>query len=316
MNSALAAYAYDQYAAVLRMRNDTGRAGAAAARRDALRGAVAAAYTGRWYKRVWLGAANGGWAGDERDGDMWTETQSWAVLADVAPSRVPGIVAEIDRSARAMSPVGATNTFAANRSGDYAGVWWCGNLALVAALGRYGYADLALDEWRKNLLATRADVYPDIWFGVLSGPDTFNSVLMDDPGSTRNMTIGFPVMNMWTHTMPLYSIPSVVGATFTDEGVELSPTFRNEAKAFAIRTPLFGVEGGGECCALSGWYAPVTEGRYTVTLRLTAATVACCADRGFAVRGKPVAAAALPGSALRFAARAGGSAGALRWRAR
>lgn len=43
------------------------------------------------------------------------------------------------------------------------------------------------------------------------------------PGSTRTMTIGFPMMNMWAHTMPLYSILSVIGTTFTESGLVLRP---------------------------------------------------------------------------------------------
>jgi hypothetical protein len=150
-----------------------------------------------WYKRVHLGGVdNGGWVGDERDGVMWTETQAWSLLADTAPDRIaklvrgihsfthpsshpsshPSIpsvrpqdsasdssvtgpqVAELDRQVRKPSPVGAFNTGKSSGAGDYAGVWWCGNLALIAGLGRHGFCDLAVDEFNKNLLAQHAIV--------------------------------------------------------------------------------------------------------------------------------------------------------------
>ena len=42
----------------------------------------------------------------------------------------------------------------------------------------------AWDEWKKNCLALHAEAYPDVWYGIWSGPDTYNSVLSRYPGQT------------------------------------------------------------------------------------------------------------------------------------
>jgi len=61
--------------------------------------------------------------------------------------------------------------------------------------------------WRFYLtttLAAHAEAYPDIWYGVWSGPDSFNAHYHDRPGETFNFTAtpmtDFPVMNMNRHS--------------------------------------------------------------------------------------------------------------------
>jgi hypothetical protein len=175
---------------------------------------------------------------------------------------------------------------------------------------------MAMDEFRKNLLATHATVYPDVWFGVWSGPDTFNSVLMAQdpkfkgmaesiPGSTRTMTIGFPVLNMWTHSSPLYSALSWVGTTFNVDGVWFSPTFSDTKTNFSIASPLVGLAGDGAtfCCNFSGWYRPVVGGVYKVTLSLPREVAMCCNAVRFLLQSGEVLLAKVDDSSVSFTAR-------------
>lgn len=298
MNSALAVYAYKQFAEVLLQHKLKSRAQQLIAQAELLRTAAAEhAWTGKWYKRVWLGSeANGGWRGDDRDGVMWTETQAWALLADFDRAD-DALVEELKTQAILPSYLGAFNAGKSNGTGDYAGFWWCGELALMGGLGRHGHSQLAAEAWRKSSMALKGETYPDIWFGVFSGPDTLNSQLMAaDPqfkgqpesyaGSTRRMTLGFPVMNMWTHTTPLYSILSVLGTTFTGSGVILRPmnlVDLTNASGFAIHTPLLGLtRAPSVCCGLGGWYRPSSAGEYEITIHLAGRAKACCQGFGFA----------------------------------
>ena len=59
---------------------------------------------------------------------------------------------------------------------SYGGVWACGSEVLIQALGKSGQSS-TFDEFRKNLLGTHAEVYPDVFFGVTSGTDVWNSAL-------------------------------------------------------------------------------------------------------------------------------------------
>ena len=64
-----------------------------------------------------------------------------------------------------------------------AGIWPSLNGTLIWALALVN-GELAWDEWKKNTLALHAEAYPDVWYGIWSGPDTYNSVLSKYPGQT------------------------------------------------------------------------------------------------------------------------------------
>eukprot|EP00660_Eupelagonema_oceanica_P001501 gene1501-9918_t len=173
---------------------------------------------------------------------------------------------------------------------------------------------MALDEWKKNSLAWHAEAYPDVWMNVWSGPDEMNSVLMKDPGSTRPFTVNFPVLNMWAHQVPLYSIASVVGTTFTEQGVEFHPGNLTDADHVRVATPLVGFVVSEGCCSLTGWYAPAGAGAYVITLHLLRSEAACCKTRGFTAGGQPAPITDMGGGALRFGIDARGGGQAAEWR--
>jgi len=62
-------------------------------------------------------------------------------------------------------------------------VWPALNATLIWALSQVDKR-MAWDEWIKNTLSRHAEAYPEIWYGVWSGPDTVNSVVSDRPGET------------------------------------------------------------------------------------------------------------------------------------
>ena len=51
---------------------------------------------------------------------------------------------------------------------SYGGVWMCGNMVLVQALGRLG-SPSTWDEWTGNMMAVRGDAYPAVHFGQWAG---------------------------------------------------------------------------------------------------------------------------------------------------
>jgi hypothetical protein len=114
MNSALGAYTLTLYSEVL---NYTGRADNAStvlSTAESLREAIDKTWTGRWYKRVWLGneSMGLGWRGDEQDGVMWTETQSWSILGGIPQlrlNRTTELVETIFQLVIKPSPIAAIN---------------------------------------------------------------------------------------------------------------------------------------------------------------------------------------------------------------
>src|SRR5665213_2878388 len=112
----------------------------------------------------------------------------------------------------------------------------------------------AWDEWKKNSLACHAATYPDIWYGIWSGPDTYNSILSKYPGQTifsepyadnRKAKpdsglywTDFPVMNMHPHAWPLYSAAKLLGLEFHEKGVSFRPDL--PLPEYEFTSPLLG----------------------------------------------------------------------------
>ena len=321
MNAALAAYALRQYAEALTLLGGQAeRVASVVTFADAQRAAAARSWSAcpadgsgppgvsGWLLRAYLGDETMGWRGQcggkelpgqPAGGSMWTETQSWALLGDVTPAnRTASLLQAIEAIARKPSPIGALNV-PPNAMEDigtsYGGVWACGSQALIQALGKSGQSS-TFDEFRKNLLGTHAEVYPEIFFGVTSGTDVWNSALSTWPGSTRceyqspdgldghpahggcnELALG--LLNSWQHSVPLWSLGSLVGLEFDAGGMRLVPELPS-LPSFAIATALFGVErarGAGET-RYSGWWSPEHGGGTlaTVTLRLPAEDAASC----------------------------------------
>ena len=75
----------------------------------------------------------------------------------------------------------------------------------------------------------------------------------------------FPVFNLHPHAWPLYDLTRLIGINFTPEGVELRPTIPQDVYKFS--SSLIGLEKTES--GYSGWYSPVKEGTWKLSLELT-----------------------------------------------
>jgi hypothetical protein len=284
LDAAMASYVLDHYARMLTYAGDKATAGEARAKADGQRQAVQANWSGRWFRRAWLGP-NLGWIGDDR---LWLEPQPWAIIGGAAtPSQRKTLVAALDELVRRPSPIGAMilNQAEATPSKpegvlENGGIWPSINGTLIWALAMAGGAS-AWDEWKKNSLAVHAEAYPEIWYGIWSGPDSYNSVLSKYPGQTMfaepskdgrkdpsdwgtNWT-DYPVMNMHPHAWPLYSAAKLLGVDFHETGVRFTPAL--PLAEYEFSSPLLGFSKTAK--GYSGWYAPASAGRWAIEIRLT-----------------------------------------------
>ena len=216
------------------------------------------------------------------------EPQPWAIIgAAVTPEQREILVTALNELVRQPSPIGATMLSASeNVPGRKAGVLDDGGISpsingtLIWALALADGA-AAWDEWKKNCLATHAEKYPDIWYGIWSGPDTYNSVLSKHPGQTvftprlpdgrkspadwgLNWT-DYPVMNMHSHAWPLYSAVKLMGVEFNERGVSFRPTL--PLGEYEFSSPLLGFSKSAK--GYSGWYAPAELGQWELELQLS-----------------------------------------------
>lgn len=268
LNAAMATWVFDDYARMLDYAGDEGNAAQARAKAEAQRQAVRKQWNGRWFRRAWLGK-DLGWTGEQQ---LWLEPQPWALLGGCAtPEQAIELVRTIDTMCRRASPIGALLQSPADPTmkdapgtGTNGGIFTAINATLIWALSGVD-GNMAWDEWKKNTFALHAEYYPDMWFGIWSGPDAYDSVLAKHPGSTAP---DFPVLNMHSHAWPLYTATKLLGLDFNPQGLSLRPVLPKDAYEF--RSHLFGLRKSAPG-HYSGWYAPSRPGRWTITLALATA---------------------------------------------
>lgn len=281
LNAAMAGYVFDHYAAMLRYIGDGDLAAQAHEKAEAQRKAVRAQWVGRWFRRAWF-PTDRGWVGND---GIWLEPQPWAIIGGAAtPPQTRVLVKAINELVRRPSPIGAMLLSRSAKTvkldpGNFAniGVWPSINATLIWALALTD-ARMAWDEWKKNTFARHAEVYPEVWYGIWSGPDYYNSVLGKYPGQTfftdtptrkpgqgsRIYWTDYPVMNMHPHSCPLLGATKLLGVEFTEQGLRLAPTL--PFSEYQFRSPLLGLSKTPR--GYEGWYKPAAPGNWAVQLRL------------------------------------------------
>ena len=278
LNSAMAAYVFDHYARMLVYAGDDGRLATPIQNKaEAHRAAVSAQWAGKWFRRAWLGPSLG-WLGEK---GLWLEPQPWAMIGRAASEEQSRtLVQSLDQELRRVSPIGAMQlSDSPDREAQKGpwhsepgtqvagGVWPSLNQTLIWALAGVDGA-MAWDEWKKNSLARHAGVYPQVWYGTWSGPDTLNSASSKHPGETTGGRpfgwTDFPVFNLHSHACPLYSCAKLLGLEFTENGIAFAPKL--PLNAFRFDSPLVGFGKGSS--GYEGWYNPMSQNNYSVRLQL------------------------------------------------
>jgi hypothetical protein len=289
LNAAMAIHALKVYSEMLDFLGKTELAKNALNWSNSQRNSVRNQWTGKWFSRAWL-TEDLGWIGEEQ---LWLEPQPWAIIGDVLNrEQKKALLQSIDHLLRKSSKIGArilSRGLDKHRrnvgEGTNGGIWPAINGTLVWGLSLIE-KNMAWDEWKKNSLAFHAENYPEIWYGIWSGPDTYNSELSKYPGHTflnekytqddlkikeTNKSIepvitnwtDFPVFNLHTHAWPLFNTKHLMGINFTKDGVELNPIISN--KQFNFSTPLIGLVKTKE--GYSGWYDPKGEGTWKIVFK-------------------------------------------------
>jgi hypothetical protein len=272
LNSAMSAWVFGEYARMLRFASlGSGIAEQEAGEKHRI--AARSQWTGKWLRRCWLGPTLG-WLGDDT---LWIEPQPWAILGGVTtPDQSRALVATINSQLR-LGPLGATQM---NQGPDITkpglfgagtvvrgGIWPSLNQTLVWALAAVDPAT-AWDEWKRNSFAAHAEAYPEIWYGIWSGSDSYNAPFSKMPGATGDPSFrgyDFPVLNLHSHACFLYSATKLLGIDFTEHGLTLNPGI--PGKAFRFASPLLGLYRSARS-QYEGWYAPSRAGTWTIRVEM------------------------------------------------
>lgn len=281
LNSAMASYVLDRYAVLLAsVDSEPEPVVEAKQKAEEHRRAVRAQWAGKWFRRAWLGPKVG-WLGED---SIWIEPQSWAIIGGAATEEQRRtLVRSIDEWLLRPSPIGAMR-WSPGPGGDKTGrppgatghVNASLNGAMIWALSLVD-GNLAWNTWKKNLLAAHAEAYPDVWYGVWSGPDSYAGVVDRYPGRQEPSaavlktgkgdfsSVDFPVMNPHQHAWPLFTASKLIGLEFTPKGASIRATLPLEEYRFT--SPLFGFEKDSQ--GYKGWYEPSGRtGQWTISIRL------------------------------------------------
>jgi len=226
-------------------------------------------WTGRWMRRGSLG--DGTYLGEDR---LFLDAQPWPLLARLwTHEQADTLLREIRETLVDPSPAGALCLFPpypeplVPGSDTNGGTWAAVDSWLSWAWSQYQPGP-AWDFFLKSTLHAQAEAYPEIWYGVWSGPDSYNAFYADRPGETFNWSVtpmtDFPVMNMNRHSGPLLAAIRMAGIDPAGERIVISPRF--PFGRFSLRLPLLAIAYLPD--RHRGVYRPVCRGTFPFRVQL------------------------------------------------
>lgn len=287
LNSAIAIYAFRSFSEMLEAIGEKEEARISLKWSDDIKAAVKAQWNGKWFKRAFMGEKLG-WLGDDL---LWLEPQPWAVIGGAADSEASEILAknitDMLNNPNGASLISYDRDKTENSKGldagtlENGGIWPAINGYLVWALAKID-GNAAYSEWLKNSRYAQAENYPDIWYGIWSGPDSVNASYAKYPGRTQNsknpytgkrekyfkLTVGmdwedFPALNLHAHTWQQYTIFKLLGVEFTSDALIVAPNLPEER--YSVTSHLLSVKRDGNRFELS--YRPISKGKIKIILR-------------------------------------------------
>jgi hypothetical protein len=238
---------------------------------EAQAAALKTMWTGRWAARGYLGYGNKK-LGEDR---LFLDTQAFGVLAGVwDDTQRAALFENIDTLCVRPQKVGALALWPPMKGpmlvegSDTNGGTWAAIDGLLAWAWAQHDPKRAWDFYQSTTLAARAEAYPEVWYGVWSGPDSFNAHYHARPGETfsHNFTpmTDFPIMNMNRHAGPLLDAVKFAGIGPRGGAIEICP--RVPGGEFTFDAPLISVH--AQLTEISGEYRPICAGEFRFRIAL------------------------------------------------
>ncbi len=276
LNTAMACFIFPQFADLAEEYGDYDTAELARAWTQELVPALQA----QWRRSGWLNRAYSGRGIEYGDKEFFLEPQIWTLLSGnvLTPEQAKILIANmkkylIEPSALGMMISASRKGSKTTRPGEQeeGGIWFAMNAPGIVAISMYD-PDLAYKELLKNSLTWHADTYPELWYGIWSGPDSFNSVYSNRPGETwyQKTPIGgigpqeYPVMNAHSHAQILYALAQLAGLKGTVEGYLIDPKI--PSISFSFQTQTASVKRTKNC--LQGSFVFQADGEISVKVKI------------------------------------------------
>jgi Glycosyl hydrolase 36 superfamily, catalytic domain/Glycosyltransferase family 36 len=221
---------------------------------EKLRAPLRAQFTGKWFLRAWMR--------DKQDNHLPVgtasidlEAQPWGLIADGLLTTQQRATLAAQVRSRLSTPLGP-----ALKAGGM--VWPAVGQLMTWAYGRVSqpWAFAAL---QSQSLATRAEAFPEHWFGIWSAPDGLYSSSGSTWKSVATPMTDWPVLNNNTHAMFLLGLLRVAGVEpATSGGLRVQPA--TTPGRYTLDLPLLRI--AVQAGQLNGVYRAATSGATTVTL--------------------------------------------------
>ncbi len=230
-----------------------------------------AEWSGQWMRRGSLG--NGVYLGEDR---LFLDAQPWVLLAGVlTPDRTHTLLEKIKTMLVDPSPAGALSLEPPYGppfvpGSDTNGGTWAAIDSWLVWVWAHTDPAAAWEFYLKTTLAWHAHAYPLVWYGIWSGPDSFNAFYAERPGETFNWSVtpmtDFPVMNMNRHSGPLLDAIRLAGIDPWGERITIAPLL--PFSSFMLSMPLMGIAYDNN--RARGYYIPHTAGLFPFSVKIPA----------------------------------------------
>jgi Glycosyl hydrolase 36 superfamily, catalytic domain len=118
------------------------------------------------------------------------------------------------------------------------GIWPVANAWLTEMYARSD-ARAGWSSFIRNSLTAHAKAYPELWYGIWTGPDSYNGPDHERPGEADAHAVtaltDYPALNTHVHSSPLRALQSLLGVSGTPSGVRIDP--RVPAETFSVIWP-------------------------------------------------------------------------------
>jgi hypothetical protein len=229
MNTVMAIAIYPRLAQLAVRKGDAAFATSINTATAALTTAANNQWKGNQFNRAWIeDQLFSGTLTEVGANQFFLESNVFGLLADIlSPADVDTLVGTIKTHASDPSSIGAS-VQAAGATRFATGTWYSMSAACLLGLLRQASSNaharsLAWTEFRKNTLGNHADLYPDLWYGIWSGPDFYANELQNSQQPGTYSLSNFPIANMHAHSQPLWISLNIAGLRVDSAGYTIDP---------------------------------------------------------------------------------------------
>jgi hypothetical protein len=238
---------------------------------ESLKQSLIKSYNGKWFYRGWDGIGN-----PIGDSTLYLEHHTWLLISKILDNeKALKLIDQIYNILDKPSPIGQYISYPPVKTylevlpkgwDVNGGIWHAMNALLTWAYSLYD-KQKAFNSLMKNSLANRAEQYPNIWYGIWSGPDSYIADYSENAGQAfyhfATPMCDFPLMNLNAHACYLLSVVKMVGIDSNNRGLEIDPKLPSQE--FSFRSPLISIESNSH--KLSIYYNRSSSEGYHVRIK-------------------------------------------------